>query len=86
MVSARSMAFRPGEVGKAAGVNIQTLCFHEREGLLELPKRTAAGHRQYSDETIRTAAFIKLAQELGFTLREPKELLKLRGAGPLSAL
>jgi len=79
------MALRTGEVAKAAGVNIQTLRFYEREGLLTPPKRTAAGYRQYGDDAVRIVTFIKRAQELGFTLREAKELLKLRSAGPKRA-
>ncbi|WP_437723538.1 MerR family transcriptional regulator [Sorangium sp. So ce861] len=82
MVHTRSMALRTGEVAKAAGVNIQTLRFYEREGLIAPPKRTASGYRQYSEDTVRIVTFIKRAQELGFTLREAKELLKLRAAGP----
>jgi Hg(II)-responsive transcriptional regulator len=76
------MTLRTSDVAKAAGVNIQTLRFYEREGLLPPPKRTASGYRQYSEETVRIVLFIKRAQELGFTLREAKELLKLREPGP----
>jgi Hg(II)-responsive transcriptional regulator len=76
---------RTSEVAKAAGVNVQTLRFYEREGLLPAPRRSAAGHRRYSDDAVRIVTFIKRAQELGFTLREAKELLKLRSSGPKRA-
>lgn len=79
------MSLRTSEVAKAAGVNLQTIRFYEREGLLPAPKRTLSGYRQYSDEAVRIIRFIKRAQELGFTLREAKELLKLRSAGPRRA-
>jgi MerR family copper efflux transcriptional regulator len=75
------MALSTGQVAKASGVNIQTLRFYEREGLLTPPRRTAAGYRQYSEDAVRIVTFIKRAQELGFTLREAKELLRLRSPG-----
>lgn len=85
MVQTLLMTLRTGEVAKAAGVNLQTIRFYEREGLLPPPKRTVAGYRQYSDEAVRIVRFIKRAQELGFTLREAKDLLRLRSAGPKRA-
>ena len=71
-----------GHVASAAGVNVQTLRYYERRGLIPAPKRTASGYRKYNRETVRTVTFIKRAQELGFTLREVQELLRLRAAGP----
>jgi Hg(II)-responsive transcriptional regulator len=71
-----------GDVASEAGVNIQTLRYYERRGLIPAPKRTASGYRQYSDEAVRLVTFIKRAQELGFTLREVQQLLKLRTPGP----
>ena len=79
------MALTTGQVAKASGVNIQTLRFYEREGLLAPPRRTAAGYRQYGEDAVRIVTFIKRAQELGFTLREAKELLRLRSPGPKRA-
>ena len=70
-----------GQVASAAGVNVQTLRYYERVGLLPAAKRSRAGYRQYTDESVRVLAFVKRAQELGFTLREIKELLALRRAG-----
>lgn len=69
------MPLSTGEVAKAAWVNLQTIRFYEREGLPPPPKRTVAGYRLYSDEAVRIIRFIKRAQELGFTLREAKDLL-----------
>jgi DNA-binding transcriptional MerR regulator len=71
---------RIGEVAVTAGCNIQTLRYYERRGLLPDPGRTAAGYREYPSDTVRLIRFIKRAQELGFTLGEVEELLKLRGA------
>jgi len=69
---------RIGEVAAGAGVNIQTLRYYERRGLLPEPGRRGSGFRAYDPETIRLVRFIKRAQELGFTLREIAELVELR--------
>src|SRR5689334_4537981 len=68
-----------GQVAASAGVNIQTLRYYERRGLLEEPDRRQSGYREYPRETVRLVRFIKRAQELGFTLDEIDDLLKLRG-------
>lgn len=73
-------AMRIGEVAAAAHCNIQTLRYYERRGLLRQPKRTSAGYREYPTDTVRIVRFIKRAQDLGFTLHEIDELLKLRTA------
>jgi Hg(II)-responsive transcriptional regulator len=69
---------RIGEVAAAVGCNIQTLRYYERRGLLEAPERTVAGYREYPSEAVRLIRFIKRAQDLGFTLHDVEELLKLR--------
>lgn len=67
-----------GKVAKHAGVGVETIRFYEREGLVEEPARRASGYRQYDTEVVRRIRFIRHAKELGFTLREIKELLDLR--------
>jgi MerR family mercuric resistance operon transcriptional regulator len=69
---------RTGEVAARAGVNIQTLRYYERRGLLGRAPRTAAGYRRYPGDAVRVVRFIKRAQELGFSLDEVGELLRLR--------
>ena len=70
---------RIGEVAAGAGVNVETLRFYERRGLLKEPKRDpSSGYRGYPLEAVRLVKFIKRAQELGFTLKEVGELLRLR--------
>ena len=69
-----------GEVAKRAAVNLQTIHYYEREGLLPRPPRTASNYRMYTTDAIRRVRFIKRAQELGFALRDIKELLSLRAA------
>ena len=73
-----------GQVAERAHVNIHTVRYYEKRGLLPEPPRTAAGYRQYSPEHISHLRFIKRAQDLGFTLEEIGELMDLRvvpGAG-----
>ena len=69
-----------GEVARQAGVNVQTIHYYERRGLLPRPPRTESNYRAYSEEAVLRVRFIKRAQELGFTLKEIKELLSLRAA------
>lgn len=66
---------RPGQVAAAAGVNLQTLRYYERRGLLAEPTRTLGGHRLYPDEAVTVVRVIKTAQRLGFTLDEVADLL-----------
>lgn len=67
-----------GELGERAQVNIETVRYYERRGLLPSPPRTASNYRQYPPETVTIVRFIKRAQELGFSLKEIQELLSLR--------
>ena len=69
-----------GIVAAEGGVNIQTLRYYERRGLLPTPKRSPSGYRLYSRETVQIVRFIRRAKGLGFTLREIGELLRLRAA------
>lgn len=67
-----------GQVSRRAGVGIETVRFYEREGLLEQPTRKESGYRQYKDEAVARLRFIRRAKELGFSLKEIRELLALR--------
>src|SRR5712671_3871143 len=68
---------RSGEVADAAGVNIQTLRYYERRGLLHEPDRTLGGHRLYPPQAVTVLRVIKAAQRLGFTLDEVADLLEV---------
>lgn len=72
------MDLRTSELARAGGVNLQTLRYYEREGLLPRPPRSASGYRAFPKEAVELIRFIKRAQALGFTLREIKELIELR--------
>lgn len=69
---------RIGELAKAANVNLETVRYYEREGLLPKPPRTESGYRMFPRDAVHKLRFIKTAQELGFSLGEIKDLLDLR--------
>ena len=66
-----------GAFAKAAGVNVETIRFYQRKGLLPTPERPYRGIRRYSSEDVARVGFIKTAQRLGFSLEEAGQLLKL---------
>lgn len=77
-----SAGLRSGQVAAAAGVNVQTLRYYERRGLLSEPDRSLGGHRLYPQQTVTLLRIIKAAQRLGFTLEEVADLIEatqLRG-------
>ncbi|RHW26454.1 MerR family transcriptional regulator [Nocardioides immobilis] len=67
---------RAGQVADAVGVNVETLRYYERRGIIAEPQRSLGGHRLYSEETVTTLRVIKAAQRLGFTLDEVADLLE----------
>jgi MerR family transcriptional regulator, copper efflux regulator len=69
-----------GEVAERAGVHIETLRYYERRGLIERPPRSATNYWLYPEDAVRRVRFIKRAQEIGFSLKDIKELLSLRAA------
>lgn len=70
-------ALKRGNLAKMAGVNIETIRYYEKQGILPEPDRSPSGYRQYDDETVSRIRFVKRAQKLGFSLSEIKQLLKL---------
>jgi MerR family transcriptional regulator, copper efflux regulator len=67
------------KIAKEAGVGVETIRFYERKGLVDQPpKPQSGGFRVYPAEAAERIRFIRQAQELGFSLREIKELLSLR--------
>ena len=72
------MTLRIGQLANAASVNVQTVRYYERRGLLTTANRTAGGYREYEAEAVNRLRFIKHAQALGFSLDEIQELLALR--------
>jgi MerR family mercuric resistance operon transcriptional regulator len=66
-----------GRLARAAEVNIETIRYYQRRGLLEEPAKPLSGRRRYPSAAVRRVRFIKRAQALGFTLEEVKGLLRL---------
>lgn len=67
-----------GKVANRAGIGVETVRFYEREGLIEDPRRSDSGYRNYPEDTVSRLRFIKKAKELGFSLKEIRELLSLK--------
>ena len=72
------MALRIGQVARQAGISVQAVRFYEKEGLLPKPARRPSGYREYPESVVRRLLFIRRAKELGFSLREIRELFALR--------
>ena len=72
------MGLKIGEVAERGGVNLQTIRYYEREGLLPKPPRLSSGYRMFPADAVHRVLFIKRAQELGFSLAEIRELLSIR--------
>lgn len=66
-----------GQVSKVTGLNIETLRFYEKNGLLPIPMRTNGGYRLYTEDTLNRLEFIKRAKNSGFTLDEIRHLLSI---------
>jgi MerR family mercuric resistance operon transcriptional regulator len=66
-----------GPLARAAEVNVETIRYYQRRGLLKEPAKPSHGRRRYSVAVVRRVRFIKRAQLLGFTLEEVKSLLQL---------
>lgn len=76
---------RISQVAEQCAVNVQTIRFYERRGLLRDPRQGVDGYREYDDADVDRLRFIRQAQTLGFTLDEVEELLALRGKGGTAA-
>ncbi len=78
MVNTNRKSYTAGQLAKVANVNIQTVRFYDRQGILKPASRTEAGYRIYDKEGVKRLNFIIQAKELGFSLKEIKEFLELR--------
>ncbi|TDX28377.1 MerR family mercuric resistance operon transcriptional regulator [Modicisalibacter xianhensis] len=75
------MPLRRGELAKRTGCNIETIRYYERIELLPPPPRSGNGFRSYDERHLTRLAFIRRARELGFSLEEVKDLLRLVDGG-----
>lgn len=73
--------YRSGELARQAGVSADTLRFYEKQGLLPMPPRTAAGYRIYPAEALKRIRLIRGGLSLGFSVQEMQQLLRQRDNG-----
>jgi MerR family mercuric resistance operon transcriptional regulator len=69
------------KLAQASGVNLETIRYYERIGLIPEPARTASGYRSYGPEHVQRLSFIRRAREIGFSIEEIRELLALAEPG-----
>jgi MerR family mercuric resistance operon transcriptional regulator len=81
---ARAHGLAIGALSKRTGVNVETIRYYERVGMLSAPPRTEGGHRVYGQDETRRLIFIRRARELGFSLDEIRALLDLAQPGKAS--
>jgi len=73
-----------GELSRLTGVNIETIRYYEKIGMLPAPRRTESGHRVYGSKETRILVFIRRGRELGFTLDDIRALIDLGEPGKAS--
>lgn len=83
VTNARATGLSIGELSRRSGVNIETIRYYEKIGVLPMPSRSANGRRTYHSKETRMLAFVRRARELGFSLEEIRALLNL--GAPASA-
>jgi DNA-binding transcriptional MerR regulator len=66
-----------GQLGRATETKVETIRYYEKVGLLAAPRRTATNYRSYTPEHVERLSFIRRTRELGFTIEDVRELLKL---------
>ncbi|KAB2874965.1 MAG: helix-turn-helix domain-containing protein [Bauldia sp.] len=77
ITNSRPAALAIGALSRLTGVNIETIRYYERIGMLPAPPRTASGRRVYGAGERRVLSFIRRGRELGFSLPEVRALLDL---------
>lgn len=70
-----------GKLAESAGVNVETIRYYQRRGLLDEPQKPVEGYRRYPAYMVKRIRFIKRAQALGFTLEDVTGLLRLDAVG-----
>ncbi len=77
MTISQKREYTRGKLAKEAGVNLETIRFYEKIGLMPDPPRTGAGYRCYSIDHLKRLKFIRRSRELGFTNQEVTGLLEM---------
>jgi DNA-binding transcriptional MerR regulator len=73
-----------GDLARQAGVEVQTVRYYEREGLLEAPARTASGYRTYGTQHLQRLNFVRHCRSLDMPLAEIRRLIDLSGDASVS--
>jgi DNA-binding transcriptional MerR regulator len=81
-----AQALTIGRLAAATGVPAKTIRYYEQIGVLPIPRRTAAGYRQYDEAATQRLRFIRRARSLGLPLRDLKALATALDGGPQPAL
>lgn len=79
ITASRAEELTIGRVSALTGVNIETIRYYERTGVVPAPSRTASGRRVYRSSEVRLLAFLRRARELGFSLDDIRALIRLGG-------
>ena len=66
-----------GEIAQRTGLKVETVRFYEAEGLIAPPERSGGNYRLYGQSHLDRLAFIKRSRDLGFTLDQVRDLLRL---------
>lgn len=77
----RTAGLTRGELARCTGVNLETIRYFERIGILSEPPRTRGGHRVYDESHVRTLTFVRRARSLGFTPEDVRAIVDLGGPG-----
>lgn len=77
ITASRSVGISIGELSRLTSVNIETIRYYERIGIMPAPPRTDGGRRIYGEDHLKRLAFIRRSRELGFSLDEVRGLLGL---------
>ncbi|MCV2402530.1 Zn(2+)-responsive transcriptional regulator [Marinomonas sp. C2222] len=67
-----------GQLAKSSGISSSTLRYYEQQGLIQASSRSGSNYRQYTEQDLSTAKFIKRCRDTGFSLEEVSELLSIR--------
>ena len=73
----KARGYAIGRMSRDTGVNIETIRYYERIGILPEPDRTAGGNRQYNHDQLKRLFFIRRARGLGFSLEEIRGLFEM---------
>jgi MerR family transcriptional regulator, mercuric resistance operon regulatory protein len=72
-----SKGYAIGELSRLTGVNIETIRYYERIGIMPKPDRTAGGYRQFGYQHLKRLSFVRKSRNLGFSLKEVRALLSM---------